>query len=153
MTRQAIFALLLLALDAAYFFQALSLPLPFAAGEPGPSFMPLILVVVLGVSCLGILVQEMRGTVSDDQAEEVHFGWKTVALIALTAAFVWAFDRLGYWIATVLYTFAVAWLFEQERLGAGRAMLSALAIAVGITLAGWLFFVTLFELFLPQGVL
>ncbi|MDO9527239.1 MAG: tripartite tricarboxylate transporter TctB family protein [Gemmobacter sp.] len=153
MNRQVIFALLILALDAGYLLQTLSMPLPFARGEPGPSFMPLILVVALAVGALGVLVEELRGTASDNGEEGGTFGLRSIALIVVTGAFVWAFEPLGYWIATVIYTFFVAWLFEQERVGGLRAMLTSALIAVGITAVGWLFFVQLFELFLPEGIL
>ena len=151
MTRQALFALLILALDVAYFQQALELPLPFTTGEPGPSLIPLILVVTLGIGALGVLVQELRGTADHDDDEDAGFSLRTVALIALTGGFVWAFEPLGYWYATLPYAFGVAWLFEQERLGAIKALPSSLLIAAGITAAGWLFFVKLFDLFLPEG--
>lgn len=149
--RQVIFALLVLALDAGYFIQALDLSFPFERGEPGPAFMPLILVVALAIGALGVLVEELRGTAVDDTAEGADFALRTIALIALTAGFVWAFEPLGYPIATAIYTFGVAWLFEQERVGALKALLTSAFIAAGITVAGWLFFVQLFELFLPEG--
>lgn len=149
MNRQVIFALLILAVDAGYLFHALSLPLPFARGEPGPSFMPLILVVLLAIGALGVLLEVLRGTAEHQDAE--HFGIRSLGLIGLTAGFVWAFEPLGYWIATVAYTFCVAWLFEQERVGAARAAMTAFLIAAGITIMGWLFFVQLFDLFLPEG--
>lgn len=151
LNRQVIFALFILALDAAYLHQALSLTFPFARGEPGPAFMPLILVVVLAIGAMGVLVQELRGTRDPDDEVGGTFALRTLALIALTACFVWAFEPLGYWIATAGYTFAVAWLFEQDRLGGARAVLTSAVIAAGITLSGWLFFAYLFELFLPAG--
>lgn len=150
MTRQALFALFILAIDVAYLLQALELPLPFASGEPGPSLMPLILVVTLGIGAFGVLFQELRGQ-SEDDDEDARFSVRTVALIALTCGFVWAFEPLGYWYATVPYAFGVAWLFEQERLGSVRAVLTSALIAAGITIVGWLFFVVLFDLFLPEG--
>lgn len=151
MNRQALFALLILALDAAYLQQALLLPLPFARGEPGPSLMPLVLVVALAIGALGVLVQELRGTAHHEDDEDARFGLRTIALIVLTGAFAWAFEPLGYVYATLGYAFGVAWLFEQERLGPLKAVLSSALISAGITGVGWLFFVTLFDLFLPSG--
>lgn len=151
MTRQALFALFILAIDVAYLQQALELPLPFASGEPGPALMPMVLVVTLGIGALGVLVQELRGTAQHEHDEDANFSLRTVALIALTCGFVWAFEPLGYWYATLVYAFGVAWLFEQERLGPVKALLTSVLIAIGITGVGWLFFVTLFDLFLPEG--
>lgn len=153
MNRQAMFALAILALDGAYFLQALSLPVPFSSGEPGPAFMPMILVVALAVGALGVLAQELRGVADENGEKPAPFGVRSILLIGLTAAFVWAFEPLGYWIATAAYTFAVAWLFEQERVGSARAALTSALIAAGITITGWLFFVQLFDLFLPEGFL
>ncbi|WP_121066745.1 tripartite tricarboxylate transporter TctB family protein [Chachezhania antarctica] len=151
MTRQALFALFILALDVAYLQQALQLPRPFATGEPGPSLMPMVLVFTLGLGALGVLVQELRGTAVHDDDEDANFSLRTVALIALTCGFAWAFEPLGYVYATLCYAFGVAWLFEQERLGPVKAILTSVVISAGITGVGWLFFVTLFDLFLPSG--
>ncbi|WP_084513906.1 tripartite tricarboxylate transporter TctB family protein [Salipiger mucosus] len=152
MTRQALFALALIVFDGWYLYQSFDLPRPFATGEPGPAFFPWILAAVLGLAAFAVLVQELSGRpVPGEDTEGARVTWRTVVLIALTAGFAWAFEPLGYWVATALYTFAVAWLFEQERAGALKATLTGAIIAAGITGAGWLFFVTLFELFLPEG--
>lgn len=74
-------------------------------------------------------------------------------MILLACGFIGAFEALGYWYATLLFTLGVAWLFEQERIGPVKALLTSAVIAGGITGVGWLFFVTLFDLFLPEGYL
>ena len=56
MNRQALFALFLIILDVGYFAQALTLPAPFQLGEPGPAFLPIVLAVVLFVSCVLSLI-------------------------------------------------------------------------------------------------
>lgn len=154
MNRQAIAALFLLVLNTGYFLQALTLPRPFQFGEPGPAFLPLILSGILFVASGRILYMELRGIAAADEAGEPSEGVdivKPAALVLVTAGFVYAFEPLGYWIATLLYTFFVAMLFEFERVSFRRAVAVAAAVALGTTLAGWLFFVTLFELFLPSG--
>ncbi len=151
MNRQVVFALFILVLDLGYLLQALELPLPFARGEPGPSFLPLILVVLLAVGALGVLVENLRGEASAGEREG-DFALRSVALIALTGGFIAAFEPLGYWIATAAYTFAVGWLFEQERIGPLRALATSALISIGVTGVGWLFFQQLFDLFLPQGM-
>lgn len=155
MNRQALFALLLIVLDAGYFYQSLSLPRPFQLGEPGPAFLPMILSAILLIACARILWKELTGTA---EAEEEADGAgeritpRAIALIGATGGYIWLFEPLGYWPATLLYTFAVAALFEHERTGSlPRALAIAALIAAGITVAGWLFFVSLFELFLPAG--
>lgn len=151
---QALFAVFLLVLSVGYFAEALTLPTPFERGEPGPAFLPLILSLVLFVSAGRILIAEMRGAGdrSEEGAPAGGLSAKPVILAVITGAFIYAFEPLGYWIATLLYTFAVAVLFEFDR---GKPALKVLAMAAAvsacITVIGWLFFVTLFDLFLPTG--
>lgn len=151
MNRQVVFALLILVLDLGYLLQALELSFPFERGEPGPAFLPLILVVLLAIGAFGVLVEELRGQ-SEAGEDAGGFALRSVALVGLTGGFIAGFEPLGYWIATALYTFAVAWLFEQERVGAVRALFWSALIAAGVTSVGWLFFVRLFGLFLPEGL-
>ena len=152
---QAVFALLLLILNTGYFVQALALPRPFLLGEPGPSFLPLVLSGILFVACGRILYAELRGTgeaADDDGAPVGGFSLKPAVLAVITGIFVYLFEPLGYWVATLAYTFAVAVLFElEERPRPLRLVTVAAIVAVGITVTGWLFFVTLFDLFLPDG--
>ncbi len=157
MNRQALFALFLIILDVGYFAQALTLPAPFQLGEPGPAFLPIVLAVVLFVSCVRILWLELAGTSSEDDGESqpaARISLRSILLIVVTGLFVWVFEPLGYWISTLLYTFVVASLFEYERTNSIRksAMMAAI-IATGVTVAGYLFFVTLFGLGLPEGII
>jgi putative tricarboxylic transport membrane protein len=151
---QALFALFLMILSAGYFAEALTLPRPFARGEPGPAFLPLILSLVLFASAGRILISELRGTgtVEDEGAPAGGLSVKPILLAAITGVFVYLFEPLGYWLATLGYTFGVAVLFEYERTARPlRIVAGSAAVAVGITVVGWLFFVTLFDLFLPTG--
>ncbi len=151
---QAIFALLLLILNTGYLVQALSLPRPFLLGEPGPAFLPIVLSGILFIACGRILYAELRGTgeTAGEGAPAGGFSVKPVILAVFTGIFVYLFEPFGYWLATLLYTFAVAVLFELEESGRPLRLLGVAAIvAVGMTVTGWLFFVTLFDLFLPTG--
>jgi putative tricarboxylic transport membrane protein len=151
---QALFAIFLLVLNAGYLAEALTLPTPFARGEPGPAFLPLILSLVLFVAAGRILVAELRGTGDRGEEGEPVGGpsVRPVILAVITGGFVWGFEPLGYWVATLLYTFAVAVLFEFEQTARPLRILAvAAAVAVAVTVVGWLFFVTLFDLFLPTG--
>ncbi|WP_340109989.1 tripartite tricarboxylate transporter TctB family protein [Pikeienuella sp. HZG-20] len=155
MNRQAAFALFLIIVNAIYFAEALTLPRPFNLGEPGPAFLPLVLSLILFVSCGRILYKEMRGVPDDgdvDEAAEHGFRPRAAALVIATCGFILLFEPAGYWIATLAYTFVVAFLFERERTAApGRALALSAVMALGITASGWLFFVTLFDLMLPAG--
>lgn len=148
---RAIFALLLVVLSVAYFLEALTLPTPFQQGEPGPAFIPMLLAALLFVSAGVTVLGEMR---TDAAATGERINLKTMTLVGLTIAFVGAFEFAGYVIATFAYTLAVAALFEAERgRSTRRIALVSLAVAGGVTLAGWLFFVRLFDLYLPEGIL
>lgn len=151
---QALFAIFLLVLSAGYCAEALTLPTPFERGEPGPAFLPLILSLVLFVAAARILVAELRGTgdSTSEGAPAGGFSIRPIILAAITGLFVYVFEPLGYWLATLFYTFAVAVLFEFDRSSRPlRIVAIAAAVSVGMTLVGWLFFVTLFDLFLPTG--
>jgi len=153
MNAQAGFALFLLILTVGYFYEALSLPRPFELGEPGPAFLPLILSAIMFVACGRILLHELRGrgdAEDKDESDGAALSGRAVALVFITAGFIYLFETLGYWVATLCYTFAVAVLFEHERTSSfRRAIPVATLVSVGITTAGWLFFVTLFDLYLP----
>lgn len=151
---QAVFALLLLILNTGYFLETLSLPRPFLLGEPGPSFLPLVLSGVLYIACGRILYAELRGIgdTADEGAPAGGFSIRPVILAVITGIFVYAFEPLGYWVATSLYTFAVAALFELEESSRPFRLFGVAAtVAIGMTVTGWLFFVTLFDLYLPSG--
>lgn len=152
--RQAVFALFLLVLNTGYLVEALSLPRPFQLGEPGPAFLPLVLAVVLYIACGRILYAELRGS-GDPEGEPQPPGSSVVRPILLalaTAAFIYAFEPFGYFVATPLYVFAVAALFEYESGSSPLRIAVVAAILAGaISIVGWLFFVTLFDLFLPEG--
>lgn len=156
MNRQAMFALFLIILDVGYIVQAFNLPRPFQQGEPGPAFLPLILATILMISCVRILWLELAGTKTTADGDESDVGARvtprSILLILGTAIFVWAFEPLGYWISTFLYTFGVAWLFEREQKKPIKSSLFITSIiAASVTTVGWLFFVTLFKLGLPTG--
>lgn len=151
---QALFAILLLILNAGYLAEALTLPTPFERGEPGPAFLPLLLSGILFLSAGCILLSELRGTAetTDEGTPVGGFSAKPILLAAITGLFVYLFEPLGYWIATFLYTFAVAALFEYEKTSRPfRLVMVSGVVAVAMTVTGWLFFVTLFDLFLPTG--
>lgn len=149
MNREAIFALFLLVMNTGYFLETLNMPRPFQFGEPGPAFLPLFLSAIMFVAAGRILVGALGGMRSEDGES---FSFKPLILAALTIGFILAFEPAGYWIATLGYTFAVAVLFSLEESRAPLKVLTlSAAVAVGVTAVGYLFFVTLFDLYLPEG--
>ncbi|WMS42235.1 tripartite tricarboxylate transporter TctB family protein [Acuticoccus sp. MNP-M23] len=147
--REAIFALFLLVMNTGYFIETLKMPRPFQLGEPGPAFLPMLLSAIMFVAAGRILVGALGGFRTDDGE---RFSIKPLILAALTLGFIALFEPAGYWIATLAYTFTVAVLFslEDSRAPLKVAGLSAI-IAICVTGVGYLFFVTLFDLYLPEG--
>jgi len=156
---QAVFALLLLVLTTVYASQIFELGLPFSSGtEPGASFLPIILSIVMYVCLLRILVGELRGCrafrepETPSRSEHVPRVSVTgpVLLILATVFFAATLRILGYFLAAGLYTFMIAAWFNYEQTGRPvRAAALALVSAAGITAFGWLFFVQVFGLSLP----
>ncbi len=150
----AAFALALLALNAVYLTELLGMAAPFARGEPGPSFLPWLLCGFLFVAALRILRDELRAPPGEpvDAAPALRridvLGPLSVG--ALTAGFIAAFPYVGYAVATAVYVFAIALMFNFEQTRSwGASLLWSAATAAGVTCFGWLFFVRLFDLFLP----
>ncbi len=149
MNREAIFALFLLVMNTGYLMETLKMPTPFALGEPGPAFLPMLLSAVMFIAAGRILVGALGGLRTDDGEA---FSFRPLILAALTIGFILAFEPAGYWIATLGYTFAVAVLFTlEDNPGPVKVVAISAAVAAGVTVVGYLFFVTLFDLYLPEG--
>lgn len=167
--RQILFALLLLAGNTVYASQLLQMSRPFATGEPGPSFLPALLCGFVYIAALCILVGELRKPAAATETE-TETGAKTgasagtegsehvplmgllgpILAIALTAGFVLGFVYLGYLPAAFVYAALIAGYFNFEERGSlRRAALIGVVTGACVTLFGWLFFVQLFDLYLP----
>lgn len=155
--RQILFSLLLLAGNTVYASQLLQMSRPFATGEPGPSFLPALLCGFVYIAALCILVGELRkpaatASVRAEGSEHVpQMGLLgPILAIALTAGFVLGFVYLGYLPAAFVYAALIAGYFNFEERGSlRRAALIGVVTGACVTLFGWLFFVQLFDLYLP----
>ncbi len=133
--------------------------MPFSNGvEPGASFLPIVLCAVLYLAAGRILIAELRNGRSAEvpaaPAKSDHvpaigiIGPLVIAV--LTMGFAAGLERVGYIVAAGAYTFAVALYFNFEDGGRPvRSIIVAAITAVIITGFGWLFFVKLFDLYLP----
>ncbi|MCC4243600.1 tripartite tricarboxylate transporter TctB family protein [Stappia indica] len=156
-TGQVLFAFVLLGLNTVYASQVLEMPFPFATGEPGPAFMPMLLCGLVYLGVLKILINEFR---SPEPAPEVESALSAIprlgivgplAAIALIGLFVIVFFYAGYIVAAAFYTFAISLFFNYEQSGSwGRSVIFAVLTSAAITVFGWLFFVKLFGLYLPM---
>ena len=150
---------MLLVLNTVYASQIFKLGVPFGNGvEPGASFVPIVLCAVLYLAAGRILIGELRSGRSAEasvpHAKSDHvpaIGITGPLIIAvLTMGFAAGLERVGYIVAAGAYTFAVALYFNFEDGGRPvRSVIVAAITAIIITGFGWLFFVKLFDLYLP----
>lgn len=154
---QIIFALALVALNTLYASQVLQMDIPFSTGEPGPIFLPSILCLFLYVAIFRIIYQEVRSgnknypnTIKTSRVIRYMQVVGPLIVIGLAMMFIALFFYVGYLVAAAAYTFFIAYFFNFEQTGAWkRSALSAAAMALGVTVFGWLLFVKLFGLYLP----
>ncbi len=153
---QVIFALILVLLNTIYASQLVQMDRPFATGQPGPAFLPWMLCIFVYVAMAIILIGEFRGegdapAPPPQSAVIPHLSVTgPLFLIALTAAFIVGFVYAGYAVSAAIYIFLIALFFNIEE-GASWPRAAAIAAATSaiVTAFGWLFFVRLFDLFLP----
>lgn len=161
---QILFGFALAALNTVYASQLLQMDAPFAKGQPGPAFLPMILCAFIYFGVARVLIGEFRagdaavGAAGDaagapaegsDAIPHIRIVGPLVA-IGLTALFIAGFFYVGYAVSAAVYTFLIAFFFNYEQSGAlKRSALVALVVAAAVTLFGWLFFVKLFDLYLP----
>ncbi|WP_274423225.1 tripartite tricarboxylate transporter TctB family protein [Chelativorans sp. YIM 93263] len=153
---QVVFALGLAALNTVYASQLLQMDRPFANGEPGPAFLPLILCGFMYVASIIIVVGEFRTAAAARESAPQSDVISRIALIgpaltiSATALFIVTFFYFGYLVSAAVFTFIVSLFFNYEKSGdLKRSSLIALITAFTVTLFGWLFFVKLFGLYLP----
>ena len=153
---QILFALILMGLNTIYASQVFQMATPFASGEPGPAFLPILLCAFVYIAVFVILVTEglksTGGRIIAEQSEYIPCidiaG--PIATILLTVSFIISFSYAGYVVSSLGYTFLIALYFTFEERGKWkRAMLMATLTSGGVTMFGWLFFVRIFGLYLP----
>jgi len=143
-------------LNTVYASQLLQMDKPFANGEPGPAFLPVLLCLFVYFALVRIIVVEYRAPVEQGTSRlpssvvpHMQLVGPAVA-IGLTCAFIAGFFYFGYVVSSVVYTFSIAFFFNFEQNGNWkRSVLIGLLIATSATGFGWLFFVELFGLYLP----
>ena len=149
--KEVIPALALIAFNAVYVSQLLKLPFPFARGEPGPAFLPILLSAVLFAASIALLTKGLKAG-ADGETSQVDFARPALVVIS-TAGFITLLHYYGYWVAAPLYAFCIAMVFEfsgTDRFA--RCLGFSVLIAGCLTVIGWLFFEILFDLSLPTGV-
>jgi len=150
--KNIILPLALIIFNAVYVSQLVKLPLPFAQGEPGPAFLPILLSLVFFIASIAILIEGLKSS-SNNEVIEGSFLRPTLVIVS-TAIFITLLNYAGYWVAAPVYGFSVAMIFEfSTTKPLSRHLGVSILISGGLTVFGWLFFEKLFDLSLPSGVL
>jgi len=128
-----------------------SIPLPLGRwNQPGPAVFPLglsILLCIFGISWF------IRGKGEKEKKETVSLEGlirkfvTPIQIVGLTAAFILAFELLGYLLASTIYLFVLFLWVSRYRLW------TALCLAVAFGAGSWVFFEKLLATPLPKGFL
>ena len=137
-----------------YLYQTFQLSAPIQRGEPGASFYPFILVAIMFAMSIVTFIRGLKDTHRFTPTLSKPAAVRVLLAALATVAFILLFPLAGYWIATGVYTFCIALIFEIGRRDSRlKAVAFCLALALIVTAAGWGFFVELFDLYLPTGEL
>ena len=141
-------AVVLLIGTTVYFVEALKLPVFVTPDKPGAGVFPLILVAVMYIVVSVTLVRGIK-------QEKKLLGWGYLKIpaiaVGLIGIYVGTFHHLGYFGATLLFSFSIALLFRESGGSRVKMLVFPLIIAVGATLTGYLLFQVIFDIRLPTG--
>lgn len=142
---------LLLALGIFVIIETAAIPIPVAASNVGPRFMPYFAGGLLTVAAAWTLFEIFRGRSASpeeselaDPAQKFHVG-RVSLLVASIVAFGVLLDPLGYLIATPLCMFGLLLTF-----GARRWWLMAV-VSVALPVLIFLLFTEVLGIYLPLG--
>ncbi len=134
-----------------YLGETLRMPTPMEDGSPTISLYPWIIILMMTAACVSVLAGKKI-----TKGKTVVLDWKSVQRplfgIATIGFFIFLFAYTGYWIATAVFSFLTALLFEYEKGNRRKALLYAVILAVAIPVIGYLFYQVLFDIRLPKGV-
>ena len=126
-----------------------SIQLPLGRwNEPGPAVFPLALSILLCVSGIVWFIRGKRkeGERSDLSALLGNFG-TPLKIVGLTLAYILALDRVGYLLASLVYTFILfSWVSRYK-------LWISVGLSVLIGAGSWYFFEKLLSVQLPKGFL
>jgi putative tricarboxylic transport membrane protein len=139
---------------AVYLHADANLPVLQNGGPMGPQAFPALVGIGLLASGLLLLGETWRqrraaGVAVAAPADPIERRSRAilVAMTAWTALYYFAFERVGYVVATVVYMFALLAFFNR-----GRWWVNA-ASAAGFTLAAYMLFTSFLQVALPRGIL
>ena len=138
---------------AFYLYADANLPVLQNGGPMGPQAFPELIgigLLVSGLLLFGETWRRRRAAVAAAvPADPIEKQSRRIlaAMTAWTALYYFAFERVGYLVATVVYMFALLAFFNR-----GRWWVNA-ACAAGFTLAAYLLFTSFLQVVLPRGIL
>jgi putative tricarboxylic transport membrane protein len=137
-----------------YLYADANLPVLQNGGPMGPQAFPALIGIGLLVSGLLLLGETWRrrrtaaaGAAVPADPIERQSRLILAAMTVWTALYYFAFERVGYLVATLVYMFALLAFFNR-----GRWWVNA-ACAAGFTLAAYLLFTWFLQVALPRGIL
>jgi len=118
--------------------------------EPGPGVVPLSVSILLVLSGLiGLLYKNGK------EKEKIPFQWKgmirkrvaPLQIVALTAAFILALERVGFLLSSLIYLFLLfAWVSRFR-------FWMAIGLSILLGIGSWYFFEKILAVQLPTGML
>jgi hypothetical protein len=125
----------------------LSVQLPMGKwNEPGAGAFPLMVSILL-CAAGGFIFLRAKSAEQFDWRDILRRQWVPFQIVAATAGFILALERLGYLVTASLYAFALLYWVSRYRLW------MATGAALGLGVGSWLVFGKLFATPLPVGVL
>jgi putative tricarboxylic transport membrane protein len=112
-------------------------------GRPGPGFFPFALALGLVVVAAGLVVEAARRPATGTGDRLVH--GRAAATLALSAAYVFALEPVGFGVATALYLLALFRLIEP------RPWLVSVLLAASTTVGALVVFKVVLAVRLPAG--
>jgi putative tricarboxylic transport membrane protein len=141
---RVVLPLVLMAATTVYLIGALNITTPYEDEGVGAEFFPFILSAIMYAALLVVLwkgIREARGA----PLPELHLA-DPIKVVVLTTLFILLFQPLGYFLATVIYVYALFFVFNFGT----RNHLVRIATAVAVAIAFYLLFETAFQVRLPK---
>ena len=135
-----IFALAWLSVCGLIIFQMWNLSVPFAYEPVGPKAFPIILSVLMAISCIVLLFKPDN----DIHWPERALLLKGFVLLLVLLAYANFYEFIGFPVCTVVMALLVSRIF-------GGSWKQGVSVAVALGVLGYLFFDRLLEVSLPLG--
>ncbi|MCE7030001.1 tripartite tricarboxylate transporter TctB family protein [Jiella avicenniae] len=129
-----------------YLYEAFQIHPQYDEGFVGPRFLPIVVSIVMYAG-LGFLVFDIlrSGEPRPERARpEIRNFLPAIAVVIATLVYIAVFETLGYVVSTLLYVFALLFVFKFDQNVVWRAI-----YAIIITAVFYILFHTLFDVRLP----